>query len=110
MIAGTASAVDFRVFLTHAPMAGYPRVKPEASYLIPLRPAFDLVHDQTETGWVVVDRVTGIHGYGPSPLAAADDFRSAAREHLETLEGQQGLSDDLRRQLSYLRDRLPDWI
>src|SRR5262245_40138696 len=108
MIAGTASAIDFGVFVTRPGRALHPLVRPEASYVVPQRPVFDLVHERTETGWVVLDRATGIHGYGSDPLTAALDFRNAVREHLEMLERQQDLSEALEQQLRYVRDRVPD--
>ncbi|WP_395659141.1 hypothetical protein [Nocardioides sp.] len=46
---------------------------------------------------------TGIHGVGSSPSAALNDLRAALVEHLELLEAAPALSDDLSRQLTFLR-------
>lgn len=77
-----------------------------SSYVVPVRPAFALSHTRTETGWVVTDRPSGIHGYGEDVVAALNDFMAAAREHLDVLERQEALSDDLIVQRDYLRARI----
>ena len=56
--------------------------------------------------WIVLDRVTGIHGVGQEPSEAVQDFARALAEHLDMLSRQDDLSDDLRGQLAYLQLRL----
>ena len=56
--------------------------------------------------WIVHDRVTGIHGAGETPSEALGDFQRAAIEHLDVLERQDALSEDLQAQLLYLRERV----
>jgi hypothetical protein len=54
----------------------------------------------------VADQETGIYGAGASPSEALDDFLRAVKEHLDVLERQELLSDDLTAQLRYLRERV----
>lgn len=56
--------------------------------------------------WVFRDLETGVFGQAPDLLGALDDFQVAAREHLDVLERQQELSEDLARQRDYLRTRI----
>jgi hypothetical protein len=56
--------------------------------------------------WIVVDSTSGIFGSGFSPSEAIDDFKQAARDHLELLECQDRLAEPLQRQLAYLRSRV----
>jgi hypothetical protein len=77
-----------------------------ASYTVRIERGFDLELDRSGEGWTVVDRETGIYGAGATPEDALDDFRRAAIEHLEVLERQDVLSDELAAQYEYLRERL----
>ena len=64
--------------------------------------------DQQHVGgrWIVRDVPTGIFGQGDNLEDAAKDFGRAVREHLDVLNRQGILSDDLARQREYLRARL----
>lgn len=75
------------------------------TYLIEARPAFDLELQYTGARWTVRDLETGIFGAGDTPSEALLDFQRAAREHLDVLQRQESLSDDLAAQLDYLRTR-----
>jgi hypothetical protein len=102
----TASATD-RELLGHAEGSSYGALSErEAGYVIRPRPAFDLEPRRTGKQWTVVDRQTGIHGVGETPTDALADFRRAAVEHLDVLERQEALSEDLVAQRDYLRLRL----
>ena len=48
-----------------------------------------------------------VYGAGASDKAAIEDFLQAAHSHLAVLESQKRLSRQLRKQLDYLRERLP---
>jgi predicted RNase H-like HicB family nuclease len=56
--------------------------------------------------WTVHDVETGIFGSGETQEAAREDFERALHEHLDVLERQDSLSDELTAQLTYLRFRL----
>jgi len=56
--------------------------------------------------WTVRNPETGIFGSGPDRDTAVKGFERALREHLDVLERQAELSDDLTAQLVYLRQRL----
>jgi hypothetical protein len=102
----TASTMD-RELLRSAPPWRY-RSDPAkyAGYSLEQSPSFHIdVHLSGETT-TVVDRETGVFGIGASPREALDDFRRAVREHLDVLERQESLSDDLTAQFQYLRERL----
>ena len=53
--------------------------------------------------WTAVDPETGIFGSGPDRDAALEDLRQALHEHLEVLDRQEALSEELWAQLVYLR-------
>ena len=101
----TASATD-RDLLGDAEGQPYGPLRGGTCYVVESRPAFDLVPGRTGDQWTVVDRFTGIHGVGAEPTEALGDFRRAAMEHLDVLERQPGLSEDLAAQRDYLQERL----
>lgn len=102
----TASATD-RDLLGHAEGAPYGPLSGDATcYVVHTRPHFDLVPGRTGDLWTVVDKVTGIHGVGEAPTDALADFWHAVAEHLDVLERQEALSEDLAAQRDYLRDRV----
>ena len=103
----TASATD-RELLGRAGGAPYGPLSGAGAtcYVVPARPRFDLVPGRSGGRWTVVDRQTGIHGTGDTPTEALADFQQAAAEHLDVLERQSALSDDLVDQRDYLRIRL----
>src|SRR5437868_2242029 len=101
-MAVTASASAEVVVDSGASVAYARRESSEASYAIPARPGF-MLRVQHEAGlWTVVDRETGIFGSGENLSDAIGDFRRAAAEHLDVLERQPSLSEDLAAQLAYL--------
>jgi len=57
-----------------------------------------------DSGFVAVDEVTGIFGFGDDLNEALMDLAAALVEHREVLEGQGALSPDLQDQLRYLQD------
>jgi hypothetical protein len=83
-----------------------PPERPHFSYAIPARPGFDLSIEHARGRWTVVDRETGVFGVGDDPSAAIRDFLRAVAEHVDLLERQDSLSDELEAQLIYLRARL----
>lgn len=87
---------------SYAPVRG----RDEAHYLIRARAQFQLAIERDGDAWIIHDRVTGIFGAGESPSEAIRDFQRATTEHLDVLERQDSLSDDLQAQLRYLRDRV----
>lgn len=68
---------------------------------------FQLQYRRDGATRVVVDLPTGIWGAGSDVGAAMRDFRVAAREHLDVLERQERLSEELVAQRDYLRERIP---
>jgi len=52
------------------------------------------------------ERQTGIFGAGDDVAAALEDLRSALREHLELLETESQLSEELEAQRAFLRSHL----
>lgn len=105
----SASANDRDLVAAVAGVAYRPLVPPDGGsggYVVAWQAHFELDLAKSETGWTIEDRPTGIHGFGDTPSDALADFRSAAAEHLDVLERQDALSENLRQQLDYLRDRL----
>jgi hypothetical protein len=78
------------------------------AYTITARPGFAtvLTYDEPQNRWTVAERETGIFGQGDTPSAAIADFQRAVLEHLDVLERQPALSDELAAQLEYLRERI----
>lgn len=68
---------------------------------------FQLEYRRDGENRVVVDLPTGIWGAGSDVNAAMRDFRVVAREHLDVLERQERLSEELVAQRHYLRERIP---
>jgi hypothetical protein len=68
--------------------------------------AFFLDRQRAGDAWIVRDIPTGIFGQGGTFEDAAEDFGRAVREHLDVLNRQDALSDELARQRDYLRARL----
>lgn len=56
--------------------------------------------------WIVRDTETGIFGHGDDLPAAVADFHIAAAQHLDVLEREPALSEELSRQREYLRARI----
>lgn len=70
------------------------------------RPRFKLAYRNTGGTRVIVDLPTGVFGAGPDIRAALQDFAEAATAHLDVLERQPELSDELLSQRDYLRERV----
>lgn len=103
----TASATDRDlVGAVDGASYGTPAADGPGSYTVRPSPAFDLDVERNGETWSVLDRETGIHGAGDTPTEALADFRRAAVEHLDVLERQDSLSNDLLAQLAYLRERV----
>lgn len=77
-----------------------------ASYKISLTPSFDFETERGDGYWIVRDRETGIYGHAEEVSEALREFYRAAAQHLDTLERQDTLSEELSRQSRYLRTRL----
>lgn len=84
----------------YAPTAAF-----TACYTVSATHSFDLDFGRGDGYWTVSDRRTGIFGQGDDFSSAIRDFRRAVVEHLEVLERQPALSDELAAQLEYLRER-----
>jgi hypothetical protein len=69
-------------------------------------PSFSTRFERGDGYWIVADRPTGIFGQGEDVLAAIQDFQAAVSEHLDVLERQAALSEELAWQLEYLRARV----
>lgn len=82
------------------------RARAVVTYTVTTTPHFRLIAELTGDTWTVSDRHTGIYGAGDTPSEALQDFRRAVTEHLDVLERQDVLSDDLAAQLRYLRARV----
>lgn len=59
--------------------------------------------EEGDSGWTVRDVETGIFGAGASDADALRDYVLALHEHRDVLERQDALSDDLARQLAYVK-------
>ena len=71
------------------------------------QPPFDYEFRYADEGyWIVRDFETGIFGHGREPSDALADFHLAAVQHLDVLEQEPALSEELSRQLEYLRARI----
>jgi predicted RNase H-like HicB family nuclease len=104
----TASATDevattYIAGVTYAPLS---KDSLEEHYVFQGSPQFRVEVEREDQVWIVHDRVTGIHGAGETPSEALGDFQRAAMEHLDVLERQDALSEDLQAQLLYLRERV----
>jgi hypothetical protein len=100
-----ASITDCEL-LGSAPAWYAPESPKPASYTVERAPSFQVAVHRTGETWTVADQETGIYGAGASPSEALDDFLRAVKEHLDVLERQELLSDDLTAQLRYLRERV----
>jgi hypothetical protein len=78
----------------------------DPSYTVTLSPGFNLHVERGEGYFTVTDDHTGIFGHGEDMSAAIRDFFTAVSEHLDVLERQTALSEDLAWQLDYLRARV----
>lgn len=67
--------------------------------------AYEFQHDPSGY-WTVLDRETGIFGHGEEFLDALRDFHLAVVQHLDVLEQESELSEELAWQLDYLRARI----
>lgn len=82
---------------------------PEAdytSYKITPAPSFDFKLQRGGDYWIVRDRQTGIYGDAENLSEALEEFYRAAAQHLDVLERQDALSEELSWQLNYLRTRV----
>ena len=70
------------------------------------RKRFQLQRQREGDTFLVTDLPTGIFGSGSDLNAAIRDFYVAAAEHLDVLERQDELSDELAAQREYLRARV----
>lgn len=86
--------------------SSYSPTQHPVSYTVTIHPWFDVDFQRGAGFWTVVDRQTGIFGDGSELTDAIRDFERAVREHLEILERQEALSEELASQLDYLRRRL----
>lgn len=77
-----------------------------ASYNLVPRPGFKLRPIRGDGYWIVEDTETGIHGDAENVQGALREFYRAANEHLDVLERQSELSDELTHQLKYLQQRI----
>ncbi len=88
----------------------YRHTEANAAYEIHPAALFDLefdLHRHRGNGyWIVWEAQTGIHGYGRRLSQAREDFQVAVKQHLEVLEGEESLSEELAWQLEYLRARV----
>jgi hypothetical protein len=101
-----ATSATTAVSAPSAPATPYEARPVDGAYTLEARPWFDIEVRREKAGyWTVADRQTGIFGHGDDPLAALQDFNRSVTEHLEALEEESELSEDLERQLSYLRER-----
>lgn len=76
------------------------------TYTVCAGPSFAIEVQLHAEQWTVRDRETGIFGVGATPSEAVADFSQAVREHVDVLQRQEMLSDDLAEQLRYLTARL----
>ncbi len=97
-----ADAAAYIEGVTYAPLNG----GSAGQYVVQGRRQFHVEVERDGGAWIVHDRVSGIHGAGETPSEALGDFQRAAREHLDVLERQDALSEDLEAQLRYLRERV----
>jgi len=107
MTVATASGTEEQIVVGST--AGYSYASsftPAEQYVLTARPGFHLMIEHEAECWVVSDPETGVHGAGDSPSDALADFLAAVAEHVDVLERQPALSDDLAAQLRYLRDRI----
>ncbi len=100
----TASAADAPVVMDAR--VTYNQPTQWTTYQVTSGPRLRISTARGGEGWLVVDQVTGIHGVGAEFSEAIKDFATALREHLDVLEHEADLSDDLARQLDYLRERV----
>ncbi|HZR93953.1 MAG TPA: hypothetical protein VFA44_16270 [Gaiellaceae bacterium] len=102
MTIATASAAEAPV-VPDANVHYCPLEATAGSYEVEGGPLLRVTLERDDDVWIVTDQVTGIHGCGPEASEAVNDFGRALQEHLDVLERQDRLSDDLTRQLTYLR-------
>lgn len=83
------------------------RSQPEGDPTYEVHPgaSFDVDYQRSGGCWVIWDRATGIYGSGERILDARKDFMQAVEQHLDVLERQAALSENLTWQLNYLRAR-----
>jgi hypothetical protein len=87
------------------PIEYRPNDEPPA-YTVGVSPSFELQMERGDGHFTVIDGPTGIFGQGETVSAAIRDFFMAVSEHLDVLERQSALSEELAWQLEYLRARL----
>jgi hypothetical protein len=83
-------------------------LRKEVSYAYTVRsgPSFNVELRRENGYWLVRDVEIGIFGYGSDVLEAMRDFKRAVEQHLDVLERQDALSEELSWQLGYLRARV----
>ncbi len=85
-----ARAVQGRVWLAGGGLSAPVRVRIEAE----------------DGSFYAEEPTTGVFGAGATVAAALDDLRAALREHLDVLQAEEHLSEELQRQLRFLRQHV----
>lgn len=103
---GSRRAVPFvpdpRVSYQHTQATPAYEIRPVAFEAHPAG-SFELQYHRGNGYWMVWDARTAIHGYGRRLSDARRDFQVAVMQHLEVLENEERLSEELAWQLEYLR-------
>lgn len=68
--------------------------------------SFELHYNRGNGYWMIWDAETAIYGYGRRLADARRDFQVAVVQHLDVLESEDRLSEELAWQLEYLRARV----
>ena len=68
--------------------------------------SFELHYHRGNGYWMISDAQTAIYGYGRRLADARRDFQVAVVQHLDVLENEERLSEELTWQLEYLRARV----
>lgn len=76
------------------------------SYRLEPAPSLTIAVERADDCTVVREMVVGVYGAGADLREAWEDFTTALAQHLDVLERQEALSDELSRQLAYLRERV----
>jgi hypothetical protein len=76
------------------------------SYSVRPPPAFQIVVEHGDGYTIIREANTGIFGSAPDIAEAFRDLRQAIAEHLDVLQRQPALSDELQWQLKYMQARV----
>ena len=101
-VAGTERSVP--VFPDHR--VTYVREEAGYAYAVRTGPSLNVELRHDHGYWIVWEVETGIFGQGEDVLGAMRDFERAVSQHLDLLERQDALSEELSWQLEYLRARV----